>query len=196
MAVGVLLQALLLTGHFPHVHLHLPSAFSTDHEHGQDGSPVVRMHRPTFETGMIFPQWGQTAYSTGDANWRIGLSDMQQQTAAQWVAMPINLYQTSVTSTQVMTTALAPTVRALVEGIHEARARSYHVFVVPLLTAGGTLPWSGAVHFATLDEVQAWFASYWQALRPFAVAATQAGAEQLAIGTSCSRGCTRSLQAG
>src|SRR5262249_12130909 len=108
---------------------------------------------------------------------------MQQQTAAQWVEMPINLYQTSVTSTQVMTTALAPTVRALVEGIHEARARSYHVFVVPLLTAGGTLPWSGAVHFATLDELQAWFASYWQALRPFAVAAAQAGAEQLAIGT-------------
>ena len=86
---------------------------------------------------------------------------MQQQTAAQWVAMPINLYQTSVTSTQVMTTALAPTVQALLEGIHEALARSYHVFVVPLLTAGGTLTWSGSVHFTTLGQEQAWFASYW-----------------------------------
>ena len=91
MAVGVLLQALLLTGHLPPVSLQRAPAFAL--EHGQDGSPSVRMRRPTFETGMLFPQWGQTAYSTGDANWRIGLSDMQQQTAAQWVAMPINLYQ-------------------------------------------------------------------------------------------------------
>ena len=190
MAVGVLLQALLLTGHLPHVHLHpappRPAGFYTYQTEvtarDQHASLVVRMRRPTFETGMIFPQWGQTAYSTGDANWRIGLSDMQQ-TAAQWVAIPINLYQSSVTSTQVTTAAITPTVRALVEGIHEARALYYHVFVVPLLTAGGTLTWSGSVHLATLSEVQAWFTSYWQALRPFAVAAAQAGADQLAIGT-------------
>ena len=187
MLVGVLLQALLLTGHLPPVHVQRALThtfgFATDHEHAQDASPVVRMHRPTFETGMIFPQWGQAAYSKGDANWSIGLSDIQQQTAAQWVAIPINLYQPSVTSTQVTTAAITPTVRALVEGIVEARARSYHVFVVPLLSAGGALTWSGSVHFTTLGEVQAWFTSYWQALRPFAVAAAQAGAEQLAIGT-------------
>ncbi len=108
MAVGVLFQALLLTGHLPHMHLGLhpapthPSGFypyqTKVAERDQDASPVVRMHRPTFETGMIFPQWGQTAYSKGDPNWSIGLSDMQQQTAAQWVAIPINLYQTSVRS--------------------------------------------------------------------------------------------------
>jgi hypothetical protein len=106
---------------------------------------------------MSFPQWGQTAYGKGDPNWSIGLSDMQQQTAAQWVAIPINLYQPSVTSTQVTTATITPTVRALLEGIHTAKARSYHVFVVPLLTAGGTFTWSGSVHFTTLGEVQAWF---------------------------------------
>jgi len=193
MAVGVLFQALLLTGHLPHMHLGLhpapthPSGFYTYQtkvaERDQDASPVVRMHRPTFETGMIFPQWGQTAYSKGDPNWSIGLSDMQQQTAAQWVAIPINLYQTSVTSTQVTTAAITPTVQALVEGILAAKARYYHVFVVPLLTAGGTLTWSGSVHFTTLEQDQAWFDSYWQALQPFAAAAAQARADQLAIGT-------------
>src|SRR6266481_5264194 len=150
MAIGVLIQALLLTGHLPHMHLGLhpaaadPSGFFAYQKRDQDASPVVRMHRPTFETGMIFPQWGQMAYSEGDPNWSIGLSDIQQQTAAQWVAIPINLYQTSVTSTQVTTAAITPTIQALVEGIRAAKARYYHVFVVPLLTAGGTLTWSGS----------------------------------------------------
>ena len=148
---GSTFQALLLTGHIPHVHLGLhpapahPPGFypyqTAVAERDQHASPVVRMHRPTFETGMIFPQWGQTAYSTEDPNWSIGLSDIQQQTAAQWVAIPINLYQTSVTSTQVTTAAITPTIQALVEGIHAAKARYYHVFVVPLLTTGGTLTW-------------------------------------------------------
>src|SRR5260370_24949207 len=141
------------------------------------------MHRPTFETGMIFTQWGQTAYSKGDPNWSIGLSDMQQQTAAQWVAIPINLYQTSVTSTQVTIAAITPTVQALVEGIRAAKARYYHVFVVPLLTAGGTLTWSGSVHFTTLEQDQAWFDSYWQARQPFPPATPRAVPHPRAIGT-------------
>src|SRR5260221_33531 len=153
-------------------------------ERDQHASPVVRMHRPTFETGMIFPQWGQTAYSTGDPNWSIGLSDIQQQTAAQWVAIPINLYQTSVTSTQVTTAAITPTIQALVEGIRAAKARYYHVFVVPLLTARGTLTWSGSIHFTTLDQEQAWFDSYWQGLQSFAKAAAQGGGAELAPWTA------------
>src|SRR5260221_6293852 len=182
--VHELVPRLLLTGHLPHMHLGLhpapahPPGFSTYQtkvaERDQDASPVVRMHRPTFETGMIFPQWGQTAYSKGDPNWSIGLSDIQRQTAAQWVAIPINLYQTSVTSTQVTTAAITPTVQALVEGILAAKARYYHVFVVPLLTAGGTLTWSGSIHFTTLDQEQAWFDSYWQAPAPFAKDPTEA----------------------
>jgi Glycoside Hydrolase Family 113 len=193
MAVGALFQALLLTGHIPDVYpgllpapTHPPGFYTYQTEisgRDQNPSPVVRMHRPTFETGMTFPQWGQTAYSKGDTNWSIGLSDIQKQTAAQWVEIPINLYQTSVTSTQVTTTAITPTVQSLMEGIHAAKARYYHVFVVPLLSAGGTLTWSGSIRFTTLDQEQAWFASYWQALQPFAAAAAQAGADQLAIGT-------------
>ena len=183
MAVGVLFQALLLTGHIPA--LADPSGFYTYQIRGgdQNSRPVVRKHRHNFETGMIFPQWGQTAYSKGDTNWSIGLSDIQKQTAAQWIEIPINLYQTSLTSTQVTTTAITPTVRALREGIRAAKAMHYQVFVVPLLTAGGTVTWSGSVHFTTLHQEQAWFASYWQALQPFAATAAQAGADQLAVGT-------------
>lgn len=188
---GIFFQALLIGGHIPFFHLSSlrprPSAvivYETQVAARDRDAPLeVRMRRPTFQTGMIFPQWGTNAYDTTDANWQIGLNDIQTQTGARWIELPINFYQSSVTSTQITTTSITPTTQAVIAGINAARARHFHVFVVPLLSAGGTLTWSGSIQFSSPQLIQAWFDSYWQALQPYAVAAAQAGAEQLAIGT-------------
>lgn len=190
MVSGVFFQALLIGGHIPFLHLssHPRSAAAIAYqteiaERDLNASPEVHPHRPTFQTGIIFPQWGTNAYDTTDTNWQIGLNDIEKQTGAQWIEIPINFYQTSVTSTQVTTTAITPTPQALAAGISTARARHFRVFVVPLLSAGGTLTWSGSIQFNDPRLLQAWFDSYWQALKPYAIAAAQAGAEQMAIGT-------------
>jgi hypothetical protein len=43
--------------------------------------------------------------------------------------------------------------------------------------------WSGRISFSNPRQAGAWFTSYWNALRPYMVAAAGAGAEQFAIGT-------------
>jgi glycosyl hydrolase family 113 len=191
MLSGVFFQAVLIGGHIPFFHLsslrpRSPAvvAYETQvAERDLNTHSEVRMHRPTFQTGMIFPQWGTNAYDTTDASWPVGLNDIQTQTEAQWIEMPINFYQSSVSSTQVTTTSITPTPEAMTAGIRAARARHFHVFVVPLLSAGGTLTWSGSIQFFDPQLLQAWFDSYWQVLEPYAIAAVQAGAEQFAIGT-------------
>ncbi|HJT57071.1 MAG TPA: hypothetical protein VJ761_11290, partial [Ktedonobacteraceae bacterium] len=190
MLVGVLFQSLLLSGHIPFLHLSLRShVITTVNERKilnvrDQGVPLQeRFHRPAFQTGIVFPQWGADAYANSDANWQLGLSDIQKQTAAQWIELPINLYQTSVYSTQVTISNVTPTPQAAVAGIRTAHAMHYHVFVVPFVSAGGTLTWSGSIQFASQEQIQAWFDSYWQAYEPYVQAATQAQADQLAIGT-------------
>ncbi len=190
-ASGIFFQALFIGGHIPFFHLSSlrprpPAVIAYETRVAArdiDANLVVRMHRPTFQTGMIFPQWGTNAYDTTDTNWQIGLKDIQTQTGAQWIELPINFYQSSVASTQVTTTSITPTPQAVTKGILAARARHFHVFVVPLLSAGGTLVWSGSIQFSQPQLLQAWFDSYWQALQPYAAAAAGAGAEQMAIGT-------------
>ena len=193
MVLGVLLQGLLLSGHIPFVHLSQFRSHATPlpfqqyqtvvASRDQNTTPVLRMQRPNFQTGMIFPQWGTNAYDSTDKNWQVGLNDIENQTSAQWIELPINLYQSSVTSTQVTVSDMTPTPNAVATGIRTAQARYYHVFIVPLLSVGGTLTWSGSIQFSTTQQMQLWFASYWQALQPYVVAAAQAGAEELAIGT-------------
>lgn len=193
LALGISLQALLISGHIPFFHLswlHPSSTAMISHSQAEIPesvrNPIIqeeRMRRPDFQTGLIFPQWGTDAYSATDANWKIGLNDIQTQTGALWIQLTINLYQTSVTSTQVTTTSITPTPEAVVAGIREAKANHFHVFVVPLLSAGGVLTWAGSIQFSTQQQQQAWFDSYWQALQPYAIAAAQAGADQLAVGT-------------
>jgi Glycosyl transferase family group 2 len=151
--------------------------------HHADGIPDARMRRPDFQTGMIFPQWGGTAYSPNDANWHTGLKEIQDQTAAQWIELPINFYQASMATTQVMATEMTPTPDAVASGIRTARSMGYHVFVVPLLTVEGPLTWSGSIKYTTFAQTQAWFESYFQAYRPYIIAAAQAQADQLAIAT-------------
>ena len=193
MMLGVLLQGLLLSGHIPFVHLSQFRSHATPlpfqqyqtvvASRDQNTTPVLRMQRPNFQTGMIFPQWGTNAYDSTDKNWQVGLNDIENQTSAQWIELPINLYQSSVTSTQVTVSDMTPTPNAVATGIRTAQARYYHVFIVPLLSVGGTLTWSGSIQFSTTQHMQLWFDSYWQALQPYVVAAAQAGAEELAIGT-------------
>ena len=191
MVLGVLFQGLLLSGHIPFVHrssfLAHPAPFQQYQTQvaarDQSATQVVRMHRPEFQTGMIFPQWGTNAYDSSDSNWQIGLHDIANQTGAQWIELPINLYQSSVYSTQVSISEITPTPGAVAAGISKARAMNYHVFIVPLLSVGGILTWSGSIQFSTMQQTQQWFDSYWQAYQPYVIAAAQAGAEELAIGT-------------
>lgn len=191
MVSGIFFQALLIGGRIPFLRLSSPHprspaavAYQTQiAERDLNASPEARPRRPAFQTGMIFPQWGTNAYDTTDASWQIGLNEIEAQTGAQWIELPVNFYQSSVTSTQVTTTSITPTPEAMAAGISAARAKRFKVFVVPLLSAGGTLTWAGSIQFADPQLLQAWFDSYWQALKPYAVAAARAGAEQLAIGT-------------
>lgn len=191
---GVSLQLILLTGIFP-------GGFQTTARNDsavcsaktpssalvkQMGSVVIPMplkRRPEFQTGMIFPQWGAAAYSTKDANWKVGLQEIQEQTGSRWIEMPINLFQPSLISTKVLATQTTPTPEAVAEGISVARAMRYHVFVTPQLTVGGARPWAGVIQFPTVQQTQEWFDNYWLTFKPYVVAASQAGAEELAIGT-------------
>ncbi len=137
----------------------------------------------SLQTGVIFPQWGSTAYAAQDSSWQEGLKQIKQQTAAQWLGMSINLYQPSLISTQVQADSSTPTPLDVVEGIRAAHAMGYHVFVFPQLTVGGTHSWAGDIEFPTQQLAQAWFNSYWLAFKPYVTAAEQGGAEELAIGT-------------
>src|SRR5207247_4778686 len=139
--------------------------------------------RPDFQTGVIFPQWGTTAYSPEDANWHTGLYAIQEQTAARWVSLTIDLTQLSPQATQVLTARNTPTPEAVGAGIRAARIMGYHVFVQPLITIADQHAWAGYIQFGTVQAAQSWFDSYWHTFKPYAVVAAQAGAEELAIGT-------------
>ena len=142
-----------------------------------------KMLRPAFQTGVAFPQWGRTAYSTQDSRWQVGLDDIRQQTGARWIELTINFYQPSLSSTQVTTTTRTPTPEAVAEGVSQAHARHYHVFLVPQLTVGGLYAWAGYIHYTSVRQTRAWFESYWQALRPYLAVAAKSGVEEVAIGT-------------
>lgn len=149
-------------------------------------SPRAACHlkKRNFETGVAFPQWNSMAYSESDTIWLRGLRDIRTQTSACWIELPVLFFQPSLTSTTVTTTQQStPTLTSFSYGVHAARALGYHVFVTPLLTVGGPQPWSGAISFTTFQQEQQWFEDYWQALKPYAEVAAQAGVEQLALGT-------------
>jgi hypothetical protein len=158
----------------------------------EPGTSSCQLH---LQTGVVFPRWGVSAYSASDPYWSAGLREIQQQTKASWIEVPVNLYQASLSSTQVIRGPQTPSPAAVAAGIRQAHSMGYHVFVVPLITVGsadgnpggspGPNPaaWAGSIHFATLQQTAAWFNSYWQALDPYVVAAALSGAEQMAVGT-------------
>ncbi|HKF38039.1 MAG TPA: hypothetical protein VKB35_14180, partial [Ktedonobacteraceae bacterium] len=132
-----------------------------------------RETRRPFQMGVAFPQWGPTAYGASDGQWLAELPEMQKQTAACWVEMPVLFYQSSLSATTVTTGQSTPSLSSFNYGVHLAHALGLHVFVTPLLQVNGPQPWSGAIKLA----------SYWQAIKPYAIAAAQAGVEQFALGT-------------
>jgi hypothetical protein len=137
----------------------------------------------SFQMGTAFPQWGPTAYSEQDAKWLTELPDMRTQTAACWVEMPVLFHQSSLTSTTVTQGPSTPSLSSFTYGVHLAHSLGLHIFVTPLLGVSGSQPWAGAIRFSTYAQEQQWFESYWQAIKPYAVAAAQAGVEQFALGT-------------
>ncbi len=139
-----------------------------------------------FETGVAFPRWSSGGYSGSDANWQVGLNEIQQQTGAGWVEMMIQLYQDYQGSTYVHIGAATPAPQSLAAGIRTAHSMGLRVFIVPLLGVLHGQPWGGAIHFAGYSQAHAWFASYWRALQPYMAAASDASAEQFAIGTELS----------
>ncbi len=148
------------------------------------GIPKLITHHANFQSGMVFPRWGNSAYGVHDAGWSNGLVDIYHQTKSQWVEITINFYQEALISTTVQVKPeMAPTPAALAEGIRIAHAIGYRVFVSPLLSVGGKSPWAGSIKFSTPVQEQAWFSSYWDAISPYVMAADQAKAEEFAIGT-------------
>ena len=160
--------------------------------HNRDGSqerraskptpwPTDHYKRPNFEAGITFPQWSAGGYGL---NWQQQLPTIHAQTGARWMEMPILFSQETDYSTRVGTSPSTPTVQSFAGGIRAARAVGYHVFVVPLM--GVTTPaeqWAGTIQFSNIADETLWFDSYWHALQPYVLAAAEAGADQLAIGT-------------
>jgi len=154
-------------------------------------TPIAELHpsqpcsakQRYFQMGVAFPQWSPTGYGTADTKWLTELQDMRTQTGACWVEMPVLFYQSSLTSTTVTQGPSTPSVSSLDYGVHFAHAMGLHIFVTPLLQVSGAQPWSGNIEFSTREQDQQWFESYWQAIKPYAMTAAQAGVEQFAVGT-------------
>src|SRR5579884_3389483 len=71
-----------------------------------------------------------------------------------------------------------PSLGAFTSGIKLARSLGFYVFVTPLIEVDGPQPWAGAIHFPTEAQERLWFEHYWQAIKPYVLAAAGAGVEQ------------------
>jgi len=136
-----------------------------------------------FQMGVAFPDWGTTAYGEGDTKWLSELHGMQTGTASCWVEMPVLLHQDSLTSTAVVQGDPTTSLTSFTYGIQYAQSLGLHVFVAIQLQSAGDQPWSALINFTTFTQEQQWFDSYWQTVKPYAMAAQQYGVEQFAIGT-------------
>ncbi len=145
--------------------------------------PAIHFKRPDFEAGITFPQWSHDGYGQTDTRWQQGLHDIQTQTGARWIEIPMLFSQDTPTSTHITNGPSTPTVESVVAGIRAAHALGYHVFVVPLLAVNEPGEWAGTIHFSTYQQEEQWFDSFWQTFEPYAEAAEGTGVEQLAIGT-------------
>ncbi|MEO8972849.1 MAG: hypothetical protein ABI406_14770 [Ktedonobacteraceae bacterium] len=188
--LGIMLQTWWMGGHFPsmnmntHTHILPPLKQSMNllASSELEESKPPHMLRPNFQTGVVFPQWGKSGYGTEDTNWQTGLSNIQHQTAAQWVSMAINFSQAAPDATQVQVAHNTPTLQAVTSGIRLARTMGFHVFIQPLITIIGPKAWAGYIQFNTEQQAQAWFDSYWQTYEPYIAVAAQAGADELSLG--------------
>ena len=147
--------------------------------------PVGRRYT-NFMMGMIFPQWGKSFYGDQNANWQVGLGQIYQQTNAQWVAMTLPFRQASDSATQVQVGSDTPSIAAFTEGIKAARRQGFKVAVMTMILVNAYNPWAGTIQQDTHVEQQAWFDSYWQVVKPYALVAQQEGVDQFSIGNEYS----------
>lgn len=147
---------------------------------------VPRILRPDFERGMIYPGWSQNSYGAADTTWQGGIQTIKTQTGATWLEIPVLFSQATAYSTTVGPGLSTPGLDAFADGIRAAHALGYHVFFIPLTGVDTPGDWSGVIQFNTQQQEEAWFDSYWNALKSYAVAAQNNGVEQMAIGTELS----------
>src|SRR5258708_988563 len=99
------------------VYLFTAGKTSTDQHAGE--RPIAARHTPAaelsqshpekpcsskqrdFQMGVAVPDWGATAYGASDTKWVTELPQMQKETAACWVEMPVLFHQSSLSSTTV-----------------------------------------------------------------------------------------------
>jgi hypothetical protein len=145
------------------------------------GDPTARS---IFENGVAYPKWGAQVYGARDASWPDAAQALRAETGAGWVEMIVSLDQNGYSGTTVYRGPETLTTDALYAGILSVREAGLQVFIEPLLNVHNeTDNWSGKVTFATQAQAQAWFQSYWAAYEPYVMAAKEAGAAQVSIGT-------------
>ena len=144
---------------------------------------AAQLLRPDFERGMIYPGWSQNSYGTTDTTWQQGIQTIKTQTMATWLEIPVLFTQSTPYSTDAGPGANTPNLTAFAGGIRKAHALGYHVFFIPLMGVNTPGGWSGIIQLETQQQQQAWFANYWNTLKPYAVVAQENGVEQMSIGT-------------
>jgi len=175
------------TGRTAPLGAHIPSF-------GQSATPTASVaptptayQRPDLQAGMIFPQYGDTAYSNADPYWSTGLREIDQQTGARWVEMTINFTQDYYDSSTIQVSHRTPTPTSLQQGIEAAHRLGKKVFIAPVISllhnSFANEKWSGDITCSTQTACDAWFANYFQVYKPYLEVAQQTGAEQVAIGT-------------
>lgn len=143
--------------------------------------------RPDLQAGMVFPQYGASAYSNTDHNWATGLQEIDQQTGSRWIELMINFTQDSYDSTTIQVSNRTPSPESLREGIMLAHKLGKKVFIAPVISllnnSPDNLKWSGDIACGTLTTCNTWFANYFRVYQPYLAVAQQTGVEQVAIGT-------------
>lgn len=138
-------------------------------------------HRPDFQTGVVFPQWGVNAYSNASVNWKDGMNQIAE-THACWISMTLPFHMTGPSSTSLETRADTPTIQAFQQGVQSAHRRGYRVLVEPLVTLDGQYAWAGYVTFPKLASAKLWFDHYAQILAPYIAVASEEHAEEFSLG--------------
>ncbi|HLX39554.1 MAG TPA: hypothetical protein VKR42_03440, partial [Ktedonobacteraceae bacterium] len=180
-ATATVLTVLIATIFVLSVHSYSGALMQVGSEPAKAAQPSLL--RPTYERGVIYPQWTPNGYGTLDTVWQQDVAQIKTQTGAQWIEIPVLFTQSTSNSINVGMSQSAPTPQAFAEGIQRVHALGYKVFFVPLMQVVQVGGWSGSITFQTAAQEQAWFDSYWKALQPFVTAAAINHVEQMAIGT-------------
>ena len=174
LSLGVSLEWILLTGSSPQA-VYKASIPPTP-------TPAIGSLPIDFQTGVVFPQWGTTAYSATNQNFTYGLQEIHEQTGARWVQLTITLYQKDFNTNHLDPSEQTVSPASLAEGVRIAHQRGYKVFVAPLLTVGAT-GWAGDIRPRGRIWTTQWFDNYFQSLLPYLQVAAQEHVEQFALGT-------------